>query len=139
MQNTDTVEINGRLYVAQDTLPEETVKDMVMIRSESAGVFFGNLVEKNLPEGWVKLKEARRCWYWSGAASLSQLAVEGTSKPKECKFPVAVPEQVVMKVIEILSLTPKALTSLNSGLGSGSGSGDGDGDGDGDGFGLGDG
>lgn len=114
MKEQDIIELNGRTYVAADSLPPATVKDMVIIRSESAGVFFGGLVEKNLAEGWVKLSNARRCWYWSGAASLSQLAVDGTSKPKDCKFPVAVSELTVTKVIEILPLTTKAFESLNS-------------------------
>lgn len=60
----------------------------------------------------AKLKDSRRLWYWSGAASLSQLAVEGTKKPSECKFPVAMPEQEVSDVLEIIPMTPAAIKSL---------------------------
>lgn len=61
----------------------------------------------------AKLKDSRRLWYWSGAASLSQLAVEGTKKPGECKFPIAMPEQEVLGVLEIIPVTDKAKASLD--------------------------
>lgn len=57
----------------------------VIIRTRSAGVFAGVL--KSYKAGEAILNNARRIWYWSGAASLSQLAVDGTSKPHECRFP----------------------------------------------------
>lgn len=109
------IEINGMKYVlkgTENTTPP-TLEKLVIIRSESAGVFFGELEEKDMPNGLVKMKNARRLWYWSGAASLSQLAVDGTSKPKDCKFPVSVPEITVAKVIEIIPVTQKAADSLN--------------------------
>ncbi len=60
----------------------------------------------------AKLKDSRRLWYWSGAASLSQLAVEGTKKPGDCKFPVAMPEQEVTGVLEIIPVTVSAEKNL---------------------------
>ena len=48
----------------------------VIVRTYSAGVFAGNLKSRDGKE--VTLTNARRLWYWSGAASLSQLAVAGT-------------------------------------------------------------
>lgn len=42
----------------------------VIVRTYSAGVFAGNLVSRNGRE--VVLSDARRLWYWAGAASLSQ-------------------------------------------------------------------
>lgn len=47
----------------------------VIIRGDRSGVEFGELVEQNGNE--VTLKNARRLWYWAGAASLSQLAMDG--------------------------------------------------------------
>ena len=81
-----------------------------VIRAEKAGVFFGELVERNGSE--VKLRNARRLWYWNGAASISQLAVDGTSKPNDCKFTVAVEEIELLGVIEIIPCTQKAIESL---------------------------
>lgn len=53
----------------------------VIVRAARAGVFAGNLVTRTGQEATIA--NARRLWYWAGAASLSQLAQSGTSKPKE--------------------------------------------------------
>ena len=83
----------------------------VIIRTENAGVFFGNIKERNGQEGTII--NCRRLWYWSGAASLSQLAVEGTSRPKDCKFTMVVEEMIVLGIIEIIPCTQKAVESIN--------------------------
>lgn len=81
-----------------------------MIRTYSAGVFAGTLKERNGKE--ALLTDARRIWYWRGAASLSQLAADGTSDPHGCKFPVAVDEVLLTEVIEIIPITDKAKASI---------------------------
>lgn len=82
----------------------------VIVRTYSAGVFAGNLVSRKGKE--VVLKNARRLWYWHGAASLSQLAVDGVKYPKECKFPCEVERVLLTEAIEILDVTPKAKESI---------------------------
>jgi hypothetical protein len=82
----------------------------VIIRADRAGVFFGTLKEKNGSE--VTLTDCRRLWYWDGAASLSQLAVDGTSSPNNCTFTVTVPEITILQVIEIIPCTKKAIKSI---------------------------
>jgi hypothetical protein len=84
----------------------------VIVRTYSAGVFAGNLESKIGQE--VILTDARRLWYWAGAASLSQLAVEGTSRPKDCKFPIAVPRIELTQAIEIIDVTRDAETSIKA-------------------------
>ena len=84
---------------------------LFIVRTYSAGVFFGQITSRKGQE--VVMKNARRLWYWDGAASLSQLAVEGTSKPKTCKFPCAVSEVTLLQAVEILPVTPKAAKSIN--------------------------
>ena len=81
-----------------------------MVRTYSAGVFLGLLAERDGKE--VVLKNARRMWYWDGAASLSQLATEGTSKPKNCKFPAPVDEILLTEAIEIIPATEAAIASI---------------------------
>lgn len=88
------------------------MNDYVIVRTYSAGVFAGYLKSKEGKE--VILKDARRIWYWSGAASLSQLAMEGTKDPENCKFPCKVDEVILTEVIEILSVTDKAKLSIES-------------------------
>lgn len=88
----------------------------VIIRANRAGVFYGTLKEKReTPAGVeVVLSDSRRLWYWDGAASLSQLALEGVKKPQNCKFSVAVPEHAVMQVIEIIPCSDEAITSIDA-------------------------
>ena len=86
--------------------------EKVIIRTERAGVFFGEIKERNGQEAVIT--NCRRLWYWAGAASLSQLAVEGTTNPGSCKFTVIVEEMTVMGVIEIIPCTEKAVESINN-------------------------
>ena len=81
-----------------------------MVRTYSAGVFMGKLEERNSQE--VRLTNARRMYYWDGAASLSQLATMGTSKPKTCKFPAPVTEVLLTEAIEIIPVTEVAIASI---------------------------
>jgi hypothetical protein len=87
-----------------------TKKPYVIVRTYSAGVFAGTLEKRVGKE--VKLSNARRIWYWDGAASLSQLAMEGTKKPENCKFPVAVKEIILTEAIEIIPTTKEAEKSI---------------------------
>ena len=89
---------------------KKTRKPYVMVRTYSAGVFAGTLDSRKGKE--VVLLNARRIWYWAGAASLSELAVRGTSKPNECKFPVEMPRIVLTEAIEIIDVTPAAQASI---------------------------
>ncbi len=82
----------------------------VICRTYSAGVFAGFLESRDGKE--VVLTKARRLWRWYGAASLSQLAMEGTKQPKDCKFPVAVDRVELTEAIEILDVTPEAQKSI---------------------------
>jgi hypothetical protein len=87
-----------------------------MVRSYAAGVFMGQIVSRKSEANGVNvvLKDARRIWYWAGAASLSQLATDGTSDPKSCKFPCAVERVELMNVIEIIPVTAKAKFSIDA-------------------------
>lgn len=84
----------------------------VIIRANEAGVFFGTLTAKDGSE--VELKDCRRLWYWDGAASLSQLAVDGTVSPDNCRFTKTVSEIIILGVIEIIPCTEKAIKSIES-------------------------
>ena len=81
-----------------------------IIRADRAGVFYGEIKERNGNE--VTMTNVRRLWFWAGANSLSQLAVDGVAKPEECKFTVYVPEMTILGVIEIIPCTNKAIASI---------------------------
>lgn len=100
--------IDGVEYVPKSSL--ETTEDYVIVRTYSAGVFAGNLKDRKGQE--VELKNARRIWYWEGAATLSQMAVDGVSKPDNCKFPCEVPSITLTQAIEIIPCTKKAMESI---------------------------
>ena len=109
------IEVNGNKYVLKSSikLTRESIaaKKFVMVRTQSAGVFAGFLKSQKGKE--VVLQDARRIYYWDGAASLSQLSMEGTSKPQNCKFPVAVDEVLLLEAIEIIPITAKAKVSID--------------------------
>ena len=115
-EKIETLKINDVEYVRKDQLNQTAEKlegmKYVIIRTYSAGVFAGYLKSRNGQE--VHLVNARRLWQWSGAASLSQLAVDGTSKPKDCKFQCEVPNLELTQAIEILECSKKAQESIAS-------------------------
>lgn len=88
------------------------IKKYCIVRSQNAGVFAGFLEEVCLRREITRLTNARRIWYWDGASSLSELAEKGTSRPENCKFPVAVSEVLLFGVIEILPCTDEARLSI---------------------------
>ena len=117
-EKIDTIKFNDVEYVRKDSLSgnKEAEKldglKYVIVRTYSAGVFAGYLKSRNGQE--VILLNARRLFQWEGAASLSQMAVDGTSKPASCKFPCEVPNLEILQAIEILDCSEKARLSIKS-------------------------
>jgi len=108
------VVIDGVEYVKADSVNQPAEKldgfPYVICRTYSAGVFAGYLKSRSGKE--VVLLKTRRIWYWDGAASLSQLAMTGTSKPDKCKFPCEVEKVELTEAIEIIEVTEKAKESI---------------------------
>ena len=110
-----SIVIDGTEYVQKlVAVPAQHTKGMLFVicRTYSAGVFAGYLKEQNGKE--VVLLGAIRVYYWEGAASLSQLAMEGTTKPSGCKFAMPVISVRLTEVIETLECTEQAFTSITS-------------------------
>lgn len=103
-ETCEVVVVNGEEYFKKQKMNDE---QYVIVRTYSAGVFAGHLLKREGKE--VTLTDARRIWKWSGAATLSQLAMEGTKNPTGCKFPCAVEEILLTEAIEVINCTQKAM------------------------------
>ena len=84
----------------------------VIVRGDRSGVFAGTFVSRKSRE--VELTRARRIWYWNGAASISELAQRGTSRPHDCKFPAPVTRILILDAIEVILVLPVAKKSIES-------------------------
>ena len=93
---------------------EKLIGKRVIIRSYGAGVFFGTLNEAEQTDDkyTVELLNCRRLWQWSGACSITQLAVDGTANPSECRFTITEPSIIVSSVIEIHECSEKSIKSI---------------------------
>lgn len=92
------------------------IGEKVIIRSYGAGVFFGTLneVEQCDDKYTVELLNCRRLWQWAGACSITQLAVDGTKDPCNCKFTLTESSIVVTCVIEIHKCSETAIKSIEN-------------------------
>ncbi len=116
MELQTEIQVNGVDYIRKDSVSQTLAAEFndlnyVIVRTYSAGVFAGYLQNRRGKE--VGLVQARRIWHWAGAASLSQLATHGTSKPGDCKFPCEVPSVTLIEAIEILPVTAEAKASID--------------------------
>lgn len=84
----------------------------VIIRAESAGVFYGTLTAKDGTE--VELTDCRRIWLWVGAASISELASHGVRNKAESRFTIPVKQIIITGVIEIIPCSNEAITNIES-------------------------
>ncbi len=112
----DVIKLDNIEYIRKDSIKsfEKAEKndgmDYCIVRTYSAGVFAGYLKSRDGKE--VEMINARRLWYWSGASSLSQLSMEGTKEPDNCKFPCMVNSVILTESIEILPCTEQAKLSI---------------------------
>ena len=114
MKQPDKIKIDDVEYTRLSMAPATKLDglDYVIVRTYSAGVFAGYLEKREGQE--VVMRQARKLWYWDGAATLAQLAMEGVSKPQNCKFPCEVNRVELLQAIEILDCTKEAQDSITS-------------------------
>lgn len=82
----------------------------VIVRGDRSGVFFGVMVDRYGSE--VTLSSVRKLWYWSGAAAVEQIAVDGVKNQKKCKFTVTVDSIVITDAIQIIPCTEEAVRCI---------------------------
>jgi len=97
--------INGVTYTAK-----EPASNLVLVRTYSAGVHFGELVSRNGKE--LVLKNAGRLWRWRGANSLSGVAQNGVLTNEYTRIDVLVDEITLTEAIEVVKVTEKAAKTL---------------------------
>jgi len=83
----------------------------ILVKTSQGNIHIGYLKERN--GDTVILTEARRLWYWNGAAGVNQIASEGLKFPEKCKVPCPV-EIELLGIIEILPVTNKSKAVLDS-------------------------
>jgi hypothetical protein len=82
----------------------------VIVRTYSAGVHFGRLVERNGKE--VQLAAARRIWSWRGANTLHEIALHGVGP--ESKISEAVASIVLTEAIEVIECASDGAKNLEA-------------------------
>lgn len=85
-----------------------------IVRCYSAGVFFGEVREvSNDANGLnVRLGNARKVWYWDGAAAVEQLSQDGCNE--RSKITVTVPDLVVANAVQIIPCADKAIANIEA-------------------------
>lgn len=88
----------------------KTTSGYSIIRCDRSGVFLGRVTKESGQR--LEIEDCRRLYYWDGAATCSQLSIDGVSKPENCRFPEAEPFKIVLDAIEIIPASEKAVASL---------------------------
>ena len=84
---------------------------VVLFRTYSAGVHFGEIVSVSQDGKRVDLRNARRIWSWCGANTLNEIALHGVGPGS--KISETVPEITLTEVIEQIPCQPEAVENLN--------------------------
>jgi hypothetical protein len=116
MAKPEIIKIDDVEYVRKDQVKQPAFdakgRQYVIVRGQSSGAFAGYLGERNGRE--VELFNVRRLWYWEGAASLSQIAIDGVKRPDKCRFPAAFNRGLVLDAIEVIDATESARNSIEA-------------------------
>lgn len=93
---------------------ENYIGKKCIVRCYGAGVLFGEVKEVSSDANGlnVRLANARKVWYWDGAAAVEQLSQEGCNDSS--KITVAVPELVVANAVQIIPCSDKAIKNLEA-------------------------
>lgn len=116
-QELNEIEINGVQYVRKGLESNSPAVNseglpcvIVSCGANGGGIHFGFLKERKGEE--VTLVGSRRVQYWNGAASISEMATRGVSKPNDCKFAPIVPELTLPRIVELIPVSTKAQANL---------------------------
>ena len=93
---------------------ENYIGKKCIVRCYGAGVFFGEVKEVTSDANGlnVRLANARKVWYWDGAAAVEQLSQDGCNDSS--KITVAMPELVVANAVQIIPCSDKAIANIEA-------------------------
>jgi hypothetical protein len=95
--------------------PAAAKREYVIVRCNNAGVHAGYL--KSMTATHVVLEDSRRIWYWSGAASLSEIAVYGLNPAKSSASKIAAKVSSVRlrdgDICEVIACTEEGRASVD--------------------------
>lgn len=80
---------------------KQTKRPYVIVRCRDAGVHAGEYLSHT--GRTVRLANARRLWYWSGARELNEIAAYGAKNPAQCKFAPPVTALTLLEACEIIA------------------------------------
>lgn len=83
-------------------------KKVVVVRTHSAGVHVGELVERRGQE--IDLANARRVWSWQGANTLHEIALRGVGRGSKVSEPVG--EITLTQAIEVITCEPASVEAF---------------------------
>ena len=108
-QAKELVHLFGKEKISDGKSLNSMISQKVIVRTYSAGVFFGVLAQKEGEE--VILKDARRMYYWKAkeGISLSACALYGVHSDSKIIEPI---KNLWIKAIEIIPCTEVSIKSL---------------------------
>jgi len=89
----------------------ELIGKKIIARIERAGVFHGTL--DYIDNEIIRLKDARRIYYWNGALSVTDIAANGITGGK-VTIPVTTVEFMSGKIIELNECSEEASKSIEA-------------------------
>ena len=117
MPNPKAISIDGVDYIRKDDAASGPAYNTdglpcVIVAAGIGGIHFGFLKERKGRE--VTLICARRIQYWNGAASITEMANRGVSKPNDCRFSAPAAEIILLDAVEILPVSASAKKNLEA-------------------------
>ena len=110
MSKSETIRIDDVTYVRADSsslAPSHEGMRYSVVRTYSAGVHIGYVAQFGTKQPqYAKLLNSRRLYYWNGACSLSQVAMDGVDESS--KVAMEIPELELTDVIEVIPCSTKA-------------------------------
>ena len=114
MSNLDNLTIGEVKEISEfmsttNSKKSKMIGKICLVRADSAGVHFGEVVEKDGTN--VLLKNSRRIRTWEGAFTLNEIAVNGVGSGSHISCSVDLIE--LTEAIELIPLTDKSINILS--------------------------